>query len=178
MTDFERYSVAGSLLLCRDCGNDGARFIVKDFKPHEVSLLDVQTEAGIHESERHEPTFDSPAAPNVDVAVMAALELGRCVAHVQEGLDHSDFYRCYPKETAYRDGMANGMGGAAGELAGLLGPDAVRPLARALRAVATMGRDYPELVQDHDRRSCDDFTCEVFGHLVDVAKAVTGQLPN
>lgn len=176
MTDTERYLVAGSLILCRDC-QAPTQHIVKNFGTRVPTLADLTLEASIHETENHEATFESPAAPNRDAALKASTELASRAGRVTEEIrSREGYFSAWKEETAYRDGLLNGMGGTSGDLSSLLGPDAVQPLARALKAVAAMGKEYPELVQDHDRKSCADFTCEVFGHLVDVANAVTRQL--
>lgn len=176
MTNTERYSMAGSLLFCRDCGTN-ARFIVTDFGPTEVSLSDIEVEAAMHEGEKHETTFETPATTNIEAAAKASTQLALRAERVAEEIrSRQGYFACYKEETAYRDGLLNGMGGTSGDLASLLGPDAVQPLARALKALAETGREYPELVQDHDRKSCADFTCEIFGHLVEVARGVAGQL--
>lgn len=84
----------------------------------------------------------------------------------------SAFYREYNTETAWRDGMRNGMGGAAGDLAGLIDPFTALSLAKLLREVESMGVRYPELVRDHDREVCGDHTCSVFGTAIQVAKGI------
>lgn len=177
VADLERYEMAGSLLLCRACGKGGTRMIVKDFGPMTPTLMDLNVEAGVHESERHEPVFESPAEPNIQAARRSALRLGILAAKVERDVERMEYYRCYPDATAYRDGMVNGMGGHTGDLAGLLGPQMVRPLVRILWRVTEMGKDYPELVIDHDRASCDDFNCLTYGDLIEIAKAIEAQLP-
>jgi len=176
MTDLDRYEIAGSLLLCRTCGTGGARYIVKDFGRRTIRVAEMHTEMSVHESASHEVVFENDASSSTKAAGRASRALARCVDKVAFELGESDYYRCYPPVTAYRDGMVNGMGGAAGEMAGLLGPEAVRALSAALGQVEVMGRDYLELVQSHHGATCDDFTCLVFGHLVDVARAVERQL--
>lgn len=57
----------------------------------------------------------------------------------------------------------------------ILGPEGVKALMKALREVESMGEDYPELIQDHDRATCDDYTCFVFGHLIDFARSASRQ---
>lgn len=178
MADLTRYEVAGSLLLCRTCGTGGARHIVKDFGRQTIDVAEMHVEIFIHETDQHEPVFENNATENAEAAKRASQELAKCAEDVVWDMREGEYYRCYPADTAYRDGMMNGMGGPAGKMAGLLGPDAVRALSRALAEIAAMGKDYPELIQDHNRKSCDDFTCFVFGHLVDVGRAVSEQLTN
>ena len=176
MADLTRYEVAGSLLLCRTCGKGGARHIVKDFGRQTIGMADLDVEISIHETDRHEPVFEGDAAQIAETAMEASLALaGRAEAAARSVRDDA-YYACYPKATAYRDGMVNGMGGEAGDLAALLGPDAARPMARALKLISEMGRDYPELIQDHNRSTCADFTCSLYGEMVERARAVNGQL--
>lgn len=176
MTDLDRYEIAGPLLVCRTCGPGGTRYIVKDFGRRTIGMAEMHTEMSLHESASHEVAFENDASANAEAAGRASRALARCADKVAFELDENDYYRRYLPGTAYRDGMRDGMGGAVGEMAGLLGPEAVRALSAALKQVEAMGRDYPELVQSHHRATCDDFTCLVFGHLVDVARAVEGQL--
>lgn len=178
MADLERYEVAGSLLLCRTCGKGGARYIVKDFGRQTIDVAEMHTEIFIHETDRHEPVFENGATETAEMARRVAQVLAKCADDVTWDMRESEYYRCYPIKTAYRDGMVNGMGGPAGDMAGLLGPDAVRALSRALEYIADMGKDYPELIQDHNRKTCDDFTCFIFGHLIEVGRAIDEQLPN
>lgn len=176
MADLERYEIAGSLLLCRTCGEGGARHIVKDFGRQTIDVAEMHTEIFIHETNRHEVVFENNATRNVEAAKRASQELTKRADAAGRDVSGSEYYRCYPSRTAYRDGMLNGMGGAAGDLAAILGPEAVHPLAEALKKIAAMGKDYPELIQDHNRKTCDDFLCFIYGHLVDVARAVDSQL--
>lgn len=172
----DRYEVAGSLLLCRSCGTGGTRHIVKNFGQQTIDVAEMQTEIFIHETDRHEVAFENNATENCEAARRSSEALARLADAVTHDVRTKEYYACYPRGTAYRDGMVNGMGGNAGDMAGLLGPEAAHALARALAEVARMGRDYEELVQDHNRKTCDDFTCTVWGHLVDAARAIDGQL--
>lgn len=176
MADLERYEVAGPLLLCRTCGKGGARHIVKNFGRQTIPAAEMHTEIFIHEADHHEPVYENNATANAEAARRASHVLAKFADDVTSDMRESEYYRGYPEATAYRDGMVNGMGGPAGEMAGLLGPDAVRALSRALERISEMGKDYPELIQDHNRKTCDDFTCFIFGHLVDVARAVDEQI--
>lgn len=176
MADLDRYEVAGQLLLCRSCGEGGTRHIVKNFGRQTIDVAEMHTEIFIHESDRHEAVFENNATENCAAAKRSSDALARLADATDRDVRSKEYYACYPRATAYRDGMVNGMGGNAGDLAGLLSPQAVRPLARALADVALMGKDYEELVQDHNRKTCADFTCTVWGHLVDIARAVDGQL--
>lgn len=176
MANLERYEVAGPLLLCRTCGTGNALHILKDFGRQTIDVAEVWVEISIHEADRHDVVYRNGATENCEAAHRSSLKLAELAEAAARDVRTDTYYACYPPQTAYRDGMANGMGGNAGDMAGLLGPDAVRALAKALAEVRVMGRDYPELVQDHNRKTCADFTCSVFGHLVDVARAVDGQL--
>lgn len=174
--NLERYEVAGSLLLCRTCGQGGARYIVKNFGRQTIDVAEMHTEMFVHESGHHEVVFENNATENAQTARRVAEVLAKHADGVARDVRESDYYRCYPSATAYRDGMVNGMGGPAGEMAGLLGPDVVRSLSQALGRIAAMGRDYSELIQDHDRKVCDDFNCFIYGDLINVARAVDSQL--
>lgn len=176
MTDLERYEMAGPVLLCRTCGKPGQRHIVHNFKTLVPTLMDIVVEAGVHENTKHEAVFENNATENCGAALRSSDALARLAEAVDRDVRTKEYYACYPKATAYRDGMVNGMGGNAGDMAGLLGPEAVRALASALGEVARMGRDYEELIQDHNRKTCADFTCTVWGHLVDLGRAVDRQL--
>lgn len=176
MADLERYEMAGALLLCRTCGKGGTRFIVKDFGRQTVDVAEMYTDISIHETDRHEVVFENNATENCGAALRSSQALSEFIGKVDRDLREDRYYACYPVETAYRDGMVNGMGGATGDLASLLGPDAARPLARALAYISAMGKEYPELIQDHNRKTCDDFCCYLYGELVAVARAVDRQL--
>lgn len=177
MADLERYEIAGALLLCRTCGEGGARHIVKDFGRQTIDVAEMDTEISIHETDRHEVVFENNATENAETAKRASQELAKRADAVTRDTREGEYYRCYPAATAYRDGMVNGMGGASGAMAGLLGPEAVRALSKALERVAEMGKDYPELIQDHNRKTCNDFMCFIYGDLIDAARAVDSQLP-
>ena len=66
----------------------------------------------------------------------AADKLRALAETAQKELDTGDYWACYPKATAWHDGLTNGMGGASGDLAGALPPAAVLELARWLCAEA------------------------------------------
>lgn len=176
MADLDRYEVAGSLLLCRTCGRGGTRHIVKNFGQQTIDVAEMHTEIFIHETDHHEVVFENDASENAGAALRASQALGSRAEKVAQSVREDEYYACYPDETAYRDGMVNGMGGEAGELASLFGPDAARHLSRALAYISAMGKDYPELIRDHNRKTCDDFTCYLYGELVEIARAVDGQL--
>lgn len=176
MADLERYEVAGPLLLCRTCGAGGTRFIVKDFGHRTIDVAELHTEVFIHETDHHEAVFENNATENAGAALRSSQALSERADRVAREIRDDEYYACYADETAYRDGMVNGMGGAAGDMASLLGPQAVRHLARALEYIAATGRDYPELIQDHNRKTCDDFTCYLYGELVEIARDVDRQL--
>jgi hypothetical protein len=176
VADLSRYEVAGQLLLCRTCGKGGTRGIVKNFGRQTIDVAEMNTEISIHEADHHGVVFENDAAENAEAARRASQALASRADAVSRDLRESEYYRCYPAATAYRDGMLNGMGGEAGDLAGVLGPDAARALSRALAHIAAMSKDYPELIRSHNRDTCDDFACFIFGHLIDVARAVDDQL--
>ncbi|MGW8702882.1 hypothetical protein ACWGOK_39255 [Streptomyces eurythermus] len=48
------------------------------------------------------------------------------------------YWACYQPDTAWRDGFANGFGGAPGDLAGLFGPEQARALSAVFTAWARM----------------------------------------
>lgn len=54
----------------------------------------------------------------------------------QADVDTDDYWSGYNPATAWRDGLTNGMGGASGDLAAALPPEAVLELSRWLRAEA------------------------------------------
>lgn len=58
-----------------------------------------------------------------------------------------------------------------------LPPEATAALVRLLREAAATGRQYPGLIQDHNRKTCDDFTCAIHGHVMDLARALTAVHP-
>ena len=75
----------------------------------------------------------------------AADKLAPLAAAAQRDLEAADYWACYPKATAWRDGLTNGMGGASGDLAGAIPPAAVIELARWLKSAA---RDAMEIGVD------------------------------
>ncbi|MFD8254957.1 hypothetical protein [Streptomyces werraensis] len=54
----------------------------------------------------------------------------------QDDLDTDDYWKPYPKATAWRDGLTNGMGGTSGDLAAVFSPAVAHALAAWLRSVA------------------------------------------
>lgn len=176
MADLERYEVAGSLLLCRTCGTGGARHIVKNFGRQTIDVAEMHVDISIHEANSHEVTFENNATANAEAALRSSQALTERAERAARDVREDEYYACYPDETAYRDGMTNGMGGAAGDLASLFGPEAARHLARALAYISSMRTEYPELIQDHNRKTCDDFNCYLHGELVEIARAVARQL--
>jgi len=177
MADLSRYEmIAGSVIVCNDCHNGEHREVVHAFKGTSFSVEDMRTEIEVHEWDRHEPVFENNATANAGAALRSSQALSERADRVAREVRDDEYYACYADETAYRDGMVNGMGGAAGDMASLLGPQAVHHLARALEYIAAMGRDYPELIQDHNRKTCDDFTCYLYGELVEIARDVDRQL--
>lgn len=176
MADLERYEVAGSLLLCRTCGKGGTRHIVKDFGRQTIDVAEMHVEISVHETDVHEAVFANDATENARAALRASQALAARAEAADIDVRMDEYYACYPDETAYRDGMLNGMGGSAGDLAAVFTPQAARALSRALAEIHAMGKGYDELIRDHNRKTCDDFTCFIFGHLVDVARAVESQL--
>jgi len=149
----------------RACQKDGCRYgpaAVQgpDCKRLDSMLDDVETESA------------ETLTENVTALRQAATMLDIHAHTAQADVAGSAFYQVYAPETAWRDGMVNGMGGAAGAMAGLIDPKAAIALARLLREVESMGARYPELVRDHDRKVCGDHTCSVFGMAVEIAKAI------
>jgi hypothetical protein len=66
----------------------------------------------------------------------AADKLRPLAEAAQKSLDTEEYWAFYPKATAWRDGLTNGMGGASGDLAGAIPPAAVIELARWLESAA------------------------------------------
>ncbi|MFD7705624.1 hypothetical protein [Streptomyces sp. NPDC059786] len=66
----------------------------------------------------------------------AADQLEPLADKAQADLENDDYWKCYDPNTAWWDGLTNGMGGASGDLAGAISPAAVKELARWLRAEA------------------------------------------
>lgn len=176
MADLERYEVAGALLLCRSCGTGGTRHIVKNFGRQTIDVAELHVDISIHETDCHEVVFENNATVNAEAARRSSQALAARAERAAKDVREDEYYACYPDETAYRDGMVNGMGGAAGDLASLLGPETARHLARALEYISSMRVEYPELIQDHDRKVCDDFNCYLHGELVEIARIVARQL--
>ncbi|MCF0086658.1 MULTISPECIES: hypothetical protein [unclassified Streptomyces] len=59
----------------------------------------------------------------------------------QHELETGDYWASYDPATAWYDGLTNGMGGASGDLAAALPPQAVTELARWLRSAARDARE-------------------------------------
>lgn len=59
----------------------------------------------------------------------------------QQDMTTNDYWSGYDKATAWRDGLTNGMGGASGDLAAALPPEAVLELSRWLRSAARDARE-------------------------------------
>lgn len=177
MADLSRYEViGGSVIVCNDCRNGEHREVVHAFKGASFSVEELHTEITMHEWDRHEPEFADNADGNGLAAKRASEALAVHVQKVEEDVRNDEYYACYPPATAYRDGMVNGMGGSTGDMASLLGPEAVRAIVGALGEIAAMDKNYAELISDHNRKTCEDHTCSIFGHLVDLARAVDAQL--
>lgn len=49
---------------------------------------------------------------------------------------------------------------------------AAEPLAHLLDATANFAADYPEMARDHDRKTCDDYACDVMGRGIALARAI------
>lgn len=56
----------------------------------------------------------------------------------QDDLDTGDYWASYPKQSAWHDGLTNGMGGTSGDLAAAFSPAVARALADWLRDSATL----------------------------------------
>lgn len=131
-----------------------------DCKRLDSMLDDVETESA--ETVTESLTALRQAAAMLEIHAVKA----------QADVAGSPFYRAYDSDTAWRDGMVNGMGGAAGDLAGLLNPESVLGLAVLLREVQSMGANYPEMLREHDRATCGDHACSVFGAAITIAKDI------
>lgn len=164
------------MLLCRTCGTGGTRHIVKNFGRQTIDVAEMHVEIFIHEGDCHKVVFENNATESADAALRSSRTLAERAERVAREVREDEYYACYPDETAYRDGMVNGMGGAAGDLASLFGPDAARHLARALEYISSMRKEYPELIQDYNRKTCDDFNCYLHGELIEIARAMDRQL--
>src|SRR5690606_38761938 len=125
MADLSRYEmIAGSVIVCNDCHNGEHREVVHAFKGTSFSVEDMRTEIEVHEWDRHEPVFENNATANAGAALRSSQALSERADRVAREVRDDEYYACYADETAYRDGMVNGMGGAAGDMASLLGPQA------------------------------------------------------
>lgn len=78
----------------------------------------------------------------------------------QHDVATNDYWSGYNPATAWHDGLTNGMGGASGDLAAALPPEAVMELSRWLRSAA---RDAREIGPDP--------------HALAVARAINGRQP-
>jgi hypothetical protein len=56
----------------------------------------------------------------------------------------------------------------AGGIPASIGPS----LAAMLHAASRMAEEYPELAEDHDRLDCEDYTCNLMGSVVTLARAI------
>lgn len=81
-------------------------------------------------------TVDETPGGDREELEQAVLHLRPLVHAAQAELDRGDYWEGYRRETAWRDGMVNGMGGASGDLAGALPPAAVAEILRLMRAEA------------------------------------------
>lgn len=84
----------------------------------------------------------------------AADRLSQLAEAAQKDLDCDDYWKSYNPETAWWDGLTNGMGGASGDLAGAMPPAAALELSRWLRSearrlVATTHPGWQEAVSPH-----------------------------
>lgn len=89
-----------------------------------------------------------------DELTAAADVLESLARTAQTAVDTDDYWSCYDKATAWRDGLTNGMGGASGDLAAALPPRAVLELSRWLRAEArrlssAVHPDWQDVVSPH-----------------------------
>lgn len=177
MADLSRYELLAGVILCKDCPKDSAKGVVATFDNTSLVPFDeMSAEIAIHEGTHHEATFEDTASETGKILRRTSKALKWRAEAVQREIDSTDFFKCYNPETAYADAMLNGMGGTSGDMASLLGPDVALILAQALREVSEMDGRYDELIQDHNRKTCDDFTCFVFGYLVDIARVIDKQL--
>ncbi|WP_030040175.1 hypothetical protein, partial [Streptomyces resistomycificus] len=78
-----------------------------------------------------------------------ALTVHQTAAHIRTiaeaalaDLDHDDFWSCYDRATAWRDGFENGMGGVCSQLAGLFTPELAIAFADWLDTVASHNARY------------------------------------
>lgn len=79
----------------------------------------------------------APAQPDPAAQLRAAAQLLRDhVAAARENMRANTFWHCYAPETAWRDGLVNGFGGAGAEYAALMHPGVGEALAAWLDATA------------------------------------------
>ncbi|MFD5848363.1 hypothetical protein [Streptomyces chartreusis] len=76
-----------------------------------------------------------------DELTAAANALEPLARKAQQDVATNDYWSSYDKATAWRDGLTNGMGGASGDLAAALPPEAVLELSRWLRSAARDARE-------------------------------------
>lgn len=162
--------------MCDTCISGSKRKIVAVYKDTlDIPVADVDTEIQVHEHLYHAPVFEDNASEVGLMLRRVAKALKWRAEAARRELVESYFFKAYNPETAYADGMLGGMGGPVGDMAALLGPDATLMLAQALHEASEMDGQY-DVIQDHDRTNCDDFTCSVFGALVEAARAIDKQL--
>ena len=54
------------------------------------------------------------------------------------------------------------------------GGPAPEATAALLDSAAELAANYPELACDHDRPACDDYTCDLMGRALALARAING----
>lgn len=67
---------------------------------------------------------------------LAANRLDALVKTAEAELKTADYWKPYDPEVAWRDGFANGFGGASSELVGILPPHALAEIVQVMRAEA------------------------------------------
>ncbi|MGW5640307.1 hypothetical protein [Streptomyces sp. NPDC003832] len=77
-----------------------------------------------------------PPSPALTVH-QAAADLRRTAETALADLDNDDFWSCYDRATAWRDGFENGMGGVCSRLAAVFTPELALEIAGWLDEVAS-----------------------------------------
>lgn len=176
MADLTRYRIVAGVIMCDTCTAGSKRKIVAVYKDTlNISVADVDTEIQVHEHLYHTPVFEDNATEVGLILRRVAKALKWRAEAAQRELTDNPFFKAYRPETAYADGMINGMSGATGDMAALLDPNATLILAQALHEASEMDGQC-DVIQDHDRTDCDDFTCSVFGALVELARIIDKRL--
>ncbi|MFI8360747.1 hypothetical protein ACIGD1_11365 [Streptomyces sp. NPDC085612] len=107
----------------------------------------------------------------------ASAKLRTLTAAAEADVDTNPYWRSElsTRPDWYANGVRNGLGGEAGELAAAMHPGVGAALAGLLTAATRLATAYPEMAHDHDRPACDDYTCDLMGAALAVAREILGQ---